>query len=297
MNIDKIDWNLLKSFVFVIREGSLSAAARALRSTQPTIGRHIETLEDELGIALFTRSREGLKPTEEALNLFPEAQAMAGSYQALIRKISGENQSHTGTVRLAVSEIVGIEILPPLLKKFHLQHPQIKVELSISNQSENLLKREADLAIRMSQPKQDALIAKYIGISPVGLYGHKDYLKQYGTPKHMNELKTHKTIGPDEDYAFLELLKSSQLNISRNDLFFRVDNQIAQLQLLRQGLGIGAMQIQLAKKEPDLSRVLERDIEIPMPVYLIMHEDLRTTQRVRVLFNFLVNEMSHFVEQ
>lgn len=155
-----LDWNLLKSFIYVVREGSLSAAARALNSTQPTVGRHIEALEVELGMPLFMRSRDGVVPTEDALNLLPELQAMLGSYSAFERKISGESFEDVGTVRLAVSEVMGVEVLPNILIKFHKQNPNIKIELTISNKTVNLLKRDADLAIRMSNPKQDPLISK-----------------------------------------------------------------------------------------------------------------------------------------
>jgi DNA-binding transcriptional LysR family regulator len=135
-----LDWNLLRSFVFVIKTGSLSAAARALEATQPTIGRHIESLEANLGIPLFVRSREGLSPTEEALNLFPEAQTMVSAYGAFIRRASGEDPAEIGSIRLAVSEIIGAEVLLGLLGEFRQQFPAVHLELSVSNRVDNLLK-------------------------------------------------------------------------------------------------------------------------------------------------------------
>lgn len=296
MYMEQLDWNLLKSFTYVVREGSLSGAARALNSTQPTIGRHIEALESQLGLSLFTRSREGLAPTEEALNILPEAEAMTGSYGALLRKISGENQDDIGTVRLAVSEIMGTEVMPALLVKFHNKHPNIKIELSISNKTDNLLKRDADLAIRMSSPKQDALVAKNIGISPIGLFCHKDYIKRCGSPQNLGELKNHKVIGPDEDNGFLKVLKMYGLDLTREDIYFRADNQLAQMNLLRKGLGIGAMQIQLAKKERNLIHLFENEVHVPMPIWVVMHEDLRASKRVRALYNFLADELATFLK-
>ncbi len=295
MYMKNLDWNLLKSFTHVVQEGSLSGAARALNSTQPTIGRHIEALEAELGVALFIRSREGLVPTEDALNLLPEAQAMAGSYRIFVRKVAGENQESVGTIRLAVSEVMGIEVLPEILARCHRQYPNIKIELSISNKLDNLLRRDADVAIRMVRPQQDALIAKNVGLSQVGLFCHKKYIEMHGMPTQIGKLKQHTLIGPDEDHLFFETLKSYGVKLNRDDIWFRMDNQIAQLNLLRKGVGIGAMQIPLAKKERDLIQVFENELSIPLPIWVVMHEDLRASKRVRTVFNFLITELQVFL--
>lgn len=296
MYMENLDWNLLKSFTYVVKEGSLSGAARALGTTQPTIGRHIETLEAELGFSLFIRSREGLAPTEEALNLLPETEAMAGSYSALLRRVSGNSPAEIGTIRIAVSEIMGVEVLPDILKKFYDKNPGLKIELSISNKIDNLLKRDADIAIRMTDPKQEALIAKKIGISNIGLYAHKSYLKKNAIPTSLEELKAHTIIGPDADQLFLSALKSYGLNISRDEIHFRTDNQLAQLNLLRKGLGICAMQVQLAKKEASLIPILPEAISFPMPIWLAMHEDLRSSRRIRLLFDFLIKELELYIQ-
>jgi len=247
-------------------------------------------------LALFVRSREGLIPTEDALNLLPEAQAMAGAYRAFVRKLAGENQESVGTIRLAVSEIMGVEILPSMLAKFHHQYPKIKIELSISNKVDNLLRKDADLAIRMTQPKQDALIVKQVGISPVGLFCHQRYINAHGTPSTLSKLKEHALIGPDEDRLFLDTLNSFGLKLERNDIDFRMDNQIAQLSLLQQGLGVGAVQVQLAKQKKDLVQVLSDQLTIPLPIWLVMHEDLRASKRVRLAFNFLITELQDYLD-
>lgn len=295
MYMQNLDWNLLKSFIYVVKEGSLSGAARALNSSQPTIGRHIEALESELKLSLFIRTREGLLPTEDALNLLPEAQTMLGAYSTFIRKLEGDDQDNVGTIRLAVSEIMGIEVLPDLLAKFHRLYPRIKIELSISNKVDNLLRRDADLAIRMTQPQQDALLAKKVGISPLGFYCHKAYINRRGLPRRLENLKEHTLIGPDEDLLFLEILKSSGLNLTRSDIAFRMDNQIAQIALLRKGLGIGVMQVQLAKRESGLQQLFAGELNIPLPIWVVMHEDLKANKRVRLLFNFLIAELEHFL--
>lgn len=295
MYMQDIDWNLLKSFSFVAKEGSLSAAARALNTTQPTIGRHIDALEKALDTALFVRTREGLIPTEDALNLLPEAESMLGSYGALLRRVSGDNPEEMGTVRVTMSEIMGAEVLPDLFYEFSETYPGIKVEMSISNKNDNLLKRDADIAIRMTAPKQDALIAKKIGDVQIGLFAHKKYLNKYGTPKSLDDLKNHRIIGPDTDQLFLMALKSYGLDISRDDVHYRLDNQIAQTKLMRKGVGICAMQLPLAKREKEFEPILPRKLKIPMPIWVVMHEDLKSSRRVRLMYDFLKDKLEDYV--
>lgn len=291
MYMKGLDWNLLRSFVSVVRTGSLSAAARALETTQPTVGRHVEALESKLGIPLFVRSREGLSATEEALILFPEAQNMVSAYGAFIRQASGENTTEIGSIRLAVSEIIGAEIIPGLLAGFRQQFPAVQLELSVSNRVDNLLKREADIAIRMTEPRQDALVVKNIGFTSVGLYAHKIYLNQYGSPQSPQELSVHALIGPEVDSDFLAALNSFGCELSTDDFALRTDNQIVQLNLLRAGLGIGVMQTMLAREESELRPVLP-ELMMSLPVCLVMHEDLKSSRMIRALFNYLAKALA-----
>jgi DNA-binding transcriptional LysR family regulator len=281
-----LDWNLLRSFVFVIQTGSLSAAARALEATQPTIGRHIESLEANLGIPLFVRSREGLSPTDEALNLFPEAQTMVSAYGAFIRRASGEDPAEIGSIRLAVSEIIGAEVLPGLLGEFRQQFPAVHLEFSVSNRVDNLLKREADIAIRMTEPTQDALVVKKIGVTPIGFYAHKNYADRHGLPQTPGELSAHSLIGPEADPDFLRALNELGCELTMEDFDLRSNNQIVQLNLLRAGLGIGVMQTMLARKESALHPVLP-GMSLSLPICLVMHEDLKSSRIIRALFNHL----------
>ena len=192
-------WEHYRTLLAVIKEGSLSAAARLLGLTQPTVGRHIDALEEALGLALFTRSQGGLVPTESALALAPHAEAMASAAEALRRAATGEAEEDRGTVRITASEIIGTEVLPEMLTRFREKHPRISIELLISNRTEDLLQRDADIAIRMIRPTQGALVAKKIGEIELSLYAHKAYLEAYGTPKNMEELAQHPTIGFDRE--------------------------------------------------------------------------------------------------
>src|SRR5579871_1907121 len=170
-------WELYRTFLEVARDGSLSGAARKLGLTQPTAGRHVDQLEAQLGVRLFSRSPQGLKPTPAALELVGHAETMAAASQALRRTASGAAGQDRGTVRITASEMVGCEVLPPILARFQGRHPGIALELALNNRNEDLLRRDADIAVRMVRPRQKSLLAKRVGKSPVGLFAHRAYLE------------------------------------------------------------------------------------------------------------------------
>ncbi|HWZ07946.1 MAG TPA: LysR family transcriptional regulator, partial [Bradyrhizobium sp.] len=163
-------WELYRTFLEVIRDGSLSGAARRLSLTQPTVGRHIDALEAALGMRLFSRSPQGLKATPAALELVGHAETMAAASAALRRTASGGAAADRGTVRITASEMIGCEVLPPIISRFRDSHPGITIELALNNRNEDLLRRDADIAVRMVRPRQKSLLARHIGKSPVGLY-------------------------------------------------------------------------------------------------------------------------------
>lgn len=288
------DWTLYRSFAAVTRAGSLSGAARSLGLTQPTVGRHIAALEETLGKALFTRAPHGLRPTDIALDLLPHAEAMAAAAAALERAASGEAEAPRGSVRLAASEVVGCEVLPPMLAGFRECYPDVAVELVTSSRMSNLLTREADLAVRMVRPDQGALVAKRVGDVAVRLYAHRRYAERHGLPQSLAELRGHAGIGFDADAPFLELMRRSGLPLAREDFRFRSDDQLAQLAALRAGMGIGGAQAALASREPDLLPVLPEFELLRMDVWLVMHRDLRAVHRVRLLFDFLARALAAF---
>ncbi len=181
--MSEVDWALWRSFLAVMRAGSLSGAARALGLAQPTLGRHIEGLEASLGAALFTRSPGGLRPTETALALAPNAEAMASAAAALARAASGALDAPAGAIRLTASDIVGAEVLPLILADFGDRWREIEIELSLSNRQEDLLRRDADIAVRMAEPSQGALLARRVGETPIRLYAHRAYLQRRGEPR------------------------------------------------------------------------------------------------------------------
>lgn len=295
-NRHDIGWELYRSYLGVLREGSLSGAARALGVTQPTVGRHIAALEQALGLVLFTRSQQGLLPTEAALALRSYAAAMGHSAAALVRAADSQGDGVRGTVRVSASEVMGVEVLPPLLAQLQAEHPALTVELVLSNRVHDLLQREADIAIRMTEPRQDALIARRVGTIPLGLYAHPSYIAAHGTPATLAELAHHRLIGFDAETPFLRAAQKALPAWRRDRFAVRSDSDVAQLAFIRAGAGIGICQDALARRSaPALVRVLPQKLQYGLETWVVMHEDLRTSPRCRHTFDALVSGLERYL--
>jgi DNA-binding transcriptional LysR family regulator len=285
---DDIGWELYRTFLAVLKEGSLSAAARALGITQPTAGRHVEALERALKVSLFTRSQLGLLPTDVALALEPHAQAMQSTAASLERAASGhaDGDRVQGTVRVSASEVVGVELLPPIIAALRDRHPKLVIELVLSNRVQDLLRREADIAVRMVRPRQTQLIARRIGNIELGLHARRDYLDKHGTPRNMASLAEHSIIGYDQPTAFVREASKSFPGWTRAIFSIRADSDLAHLALIRAGAGIGVCQVPLAKRDA-LVRVLPKACALQLETWVTMHEDLRASPRCRAVFDAL----------
>lgn len=288
-------WDLYRGFLAVVRHRSLSAAARALASTQPTLGRQIEALERALGVSLFTRSPNGLAPSPAALALVPQAEAMAAAAAALLRAASGEAEEGGGTVRLTASEMVGGEVLPAMLAGFRRLHPRIAIELVLNNDAEDLLRRDADIAVRMFRPTQGALVARRIGQVEIGLYAHRRYAEAHGLPAGVDELGRHALIGFDRSPLFARAVGRVGAEVSREQLALRCDSDLAQLAAMRAGFGIGAVQAGVAGRDPDLLPVLPGQLSLALDIWLAMHRDMRGCRRVVLLFDYLAAALAEYV--
>lgn len=288
------DWDLYRSFLGVLRFGSLSAAARELGLTQPTLGRHVDALEASLGAKLFARSRHGLSPTSAALGLQSHAEAMEAAALALQRAASGESEEEGGVVRVTASNVVGAYVLPAILAEFQERHPAIAIELSLSNRTQDLSRRDADIAVRMIKPSQKALIAKRLGTVRIGLYAHRRYLARHGTPRSIDDLAGHRMIGFDRDATSFRALGGGGLAVTRDLFALRTDDDAAQLGLLRAGAGIGGTQAGIAARDGDLVPVLSAQIGFKLEMWLVMHEDLRGSRRVRLLFDHLAQALKAY---
>lgn len=287
MSIQTLNWNIWRTFLAVLETGSLSAAARRLSLTQPTAGRHVDQLEEAMSAPLFTRSQDGLAPTELARRLVPQAEAMAAAANSLARIATSTPDALAGTVRVSASEIVGVEILPMAIAELKQQHPSIEVELVISNEQHDLLHRDADIAIRMTRPKQQRLIAKKLGSVRVGLFGHKSYLESRSIPQNLADITQLDLIGPDREMARWSGYSLDVSDISALPIRFRCDSDLAQLAALRAGVGIGACQCAIARRNGELVRLLSDEIDVEIEIWLAMHEDLKLHPVTKTTFDVL----------
>ncbi len=290
-----IGWELYHSYLSVLTEGSLSGAARALGIAQPTVGRHIAALEKALGVTLFTRSQLGLLPTDAALALQPFAQAMSTSATALKRAAEGQGSGIKGTVRITASEVIGVEVLPPILADLQTTYPDLKLELVLTNRVQDLLNREADIAVRMTQPKQEQLIARRVGQVDLGFHAHKAYLQLRGTPQTLADLAHHALIGFDEETPFVRAARKGFPLWSRDAFALRTDSDVGQLALIRAGCGIGICQNALAARDPQLVHLLPESLTIGLETWLTMHEDLRNTPRCKLTFDALLQGLQNYI--
>lgn len=282
-------WDLYQSLHAVLQAGSLSAASRARGLTQPTIGRHIEALEQQLGAPLFLRSPRGLTPTDLAVSLKTHLEEMHAAAAAAARDASGSADSEKGSIRIAASLIVGVEVLPQILASFMEQHPDISIELVLSNKIEDLSRRDADIAVRMARPTQGALVARKIGMLGVGFYATQGYIDRRGMPQSMEDLENHTLCGFDRERPPLEALTHVEFPraITRDIFAFRTDNDAAQISAVRAGMGIGGVQHQIARRD-GLVPVLANAFSFELECWIAMHENLKGSRRMRLMFDHLV---------
>jgi DNA-binding transcriptional LysR family regulator len=290
------DWEWYRSFLSVMEHGSLSGAARALGLGQPTVGRHIDGLEKALGLKLFTRSFDGYAPTDAALELKPYAAGLSATAAALRRAADSLGERVRGTVRVTASEVIGVEVLPPILANLRRKHPELSVELMLSNRIDDLLHREADIAVRMVPPTQAALVAKRIGGIDLGMHAHQNYLERFGTPKTLQELSGHTLIGYDRENEMIRRLQNQFGAFARSSLAFRADSDLAQLAAIRAGFGIGICQSALAKRDANLVRILPRKFSLALDTWIAMHEDMRGNPRCSVTFSALAEGIAAHIE-
>ncbi|AWB21305.1 LysR family transcriptional regulator [Methylobacterium currus] len=286
-------WDHYRAALAVLEEGSLSGAARALGLTQPTLGRQIAALEQALGVALFTRSPAGLAPTEAALILAPYARSLKATAEALCRAVTAEAEGLSGRVRITASEVVGAEVLPQILAALHARHPGLALDVVLSDRMQDLLRRDADIALRMAPPTQEALVARRVGTVRLGLYGHRRYLDRRGVPATAADLARHSVIGFDAETPFLRAMMRAAPALGETSFAWRSDSTLAQLAALRAGFGLGACHTVLAARDPDLIRVLP-EIVWELPTFVAMHEDLRSLRRCRVTFDALAEGMAAY---
>lgn len=281
------DWSLVQAFLAVVESGSLSAAARKLGQSQPTLGRQVARLEDALGLTLFHRQPRGLEPTDAALLLLPAARQMRDASGALALAAAGQDDGMAGTVRITASEVVAHHVLPPLLARMRAAEPRLSIELASSDATGNLLFREADIAVRMYRPTQLDIVTRRLGEIEVGTFAARSYLKRHGRPGSALELRDHTLIGFDRSDLMLRAMRGLGWHATREDFALRCDNQVAYWELVRAGCGIGFYQAHVGRADP-LVEEIELGLPIPgLEVWLAAHETVRRMPRVALAWQML----------
>ena len=285
------DWSHVRSFLAVLEKGSLLAASRDLQLSQPTIGRHVAELESQLGLVLFDRNGRGLLPTEAAYHLAESARIMQSGADQLARNVMGADLGASGTVRITASQPVSCYVLPPLLAQMRLSLPDVQVELVASNEVSNLLRREADIAVRMVQPEQASIIARRVGKVTLRACAHQDYLRRRGVPRQPSDLLAHDLIGGDRNDDTLKGFAAQGLVVGREQFAFRADDLIVVWQAVRAGLGVGFVSEHLIRSDPAVIPVLPKLKIEPLPVWLAVHKEIRTSKRIRAVYDFLADAL------
>lgn len=259
-----------------------------VREIGPTVRARIEALERALGAVLFTRSVNGLVPTETAEALRAPARAMAMASELFVRQASASGREVAGTVRISVPDFMGIEVVPVMLARLREAHPGIRIELSLSNLPADLLAQEVDIAVRTVAPKQEALVARKVAAIPLGLFAARAYVDRRGSPASLAELVDHDVIGPDRNRSDLAMVERLGGVFPRERLVLRTDNHPAQLAAARAGLGIAVAQVPAGESDPGLVRILpDLDIAV-LETWIVTHENLARVPRVRAVFDSLV---------
>jgi DNA-binding transcriptional LysR family regulator len=260
------------------------------------VGRHVAALEKSLGLGLFTRSQIGLMPTEAALSLRNYAESMQSTAAALERAAASQGDGVRGTVRLTASDVIGVEVLPPIIAGLRDEHPDLVLELVLTDRMQDLLRRESDIAVRMARPRQELLVARRVGQIELGLHAHRRYLSRHGTPGSMAELADHALIGFDQTTAFVRSAGKSLGGWRREAFALRTDNNLAQLALIRSGAGIGVCQAAIARRDDSIVRLFPRQFALQLETWITMHEDLRNSPRCRVTFDALVTGLQRYIK-
>ncbi len=287
------DWNRARAFLVTAEEGSLSAAARALGMTQPTLGRQVTALEEELGVALFERGTRGLELTPSGTDLVEHVRAMGEAATRLSLSASGQSRTIEGSICITATEVVAAYVLPPIVQELRKTHPGIEVEIVASNEASDLKRREADIAVRAFRPTQSDLIAKQIpDIGSWSLYATPGYLDELGNPEVPADLADAAFMTFDRTDRWPAALRELGIPVTRENFPILVENHLVHWELARTGAGIGVMPAVIGDADPSVTRALPEMDLMPAEVWLVAHRELRTSRRVRTVFDFLAEKLS-----
>ena len=291
-----IDWNQLRAFLATAETGSLSAAARQLGLTQPTLGRQVSAIEEHMGVTLFERGNKAMALTPTGLDLLEHARAMGAAAQALGLAATGHSEEVAGVVTVSAVDAVAVHLLAPLVGQLRQQEPGIAIEVIASNALSDLLRREADIAIRHVKPEQPDLIARLICTATAGFYASGSFIKVHGHPLIAKDASHVPFVGSDRSGGFLRYLQQHGLPLLETNFSCYAESSLANWALVQQGLGIGTMFEDIARMTPGIVRVLDDVPPIHFPVWLVTHRELRTSRRIHLVFEALANGLAAAIQ-
>jgi DNA-binding transcriptional LysR family regulator len=287
----KFDWNKARAFLVTAEEGSLSAAARALGMAQPTLGRQVDGLEQELGIILFERVGRGLTLTPSGLELLEHVRDMGEAAGRVSLTALGQSQALEGTICISASETYAAVLLPPIIAKLRKMEPGIQVEIVVANHASDLRRREADIAIRNFRPTEPDLIAKKIGDADAVLYATPDYIAEIGNPTKPYDLRHADFVNMDQGGMMLKGLNTLGLGLTEANFPLLTESYLVMWELVRQGAAIGILDAHIGDADPVVRRVLPDLEPLVFPIWLVSHRELTTNRRIRMVYNFLAAEL------
>lgn len=291
------DWNQVRAFLAAAEEGSLSGAARVMQQTQPTLSRQVTSLEETLGVTLFERGHRKLQLTSAGMELLEHARSMAEAANKISLVASGQSQAIEGRVCITATEMMATYYLPPMLRKLREQAPGIVVEVVASDQVRDLIRREADIAIRHAEPNQPDLVARRIGNIRGRIYAAKRLIDEVGVPRNFNDLSDKDFIGIDDTEALIENLAEQGLSLRIEQFRALAASGNCMLQLIREGLGFGFLPMDTGQLFDDLVCVLPEQFNPEIPVWLVSHRELYTSRRIRVVYDFIAEELRALTEE
>ncbi len=291
-NAINFDWNRARAFLVAVEEGSLSAAAKALNMSQSTLGRQVSALEKELGVILFERVGRGFEITGSGVELYEHVKAMGEAANKLSLTASGRSQSIEGTVSISASNTMSAYILPGLIQKIRQKEPGIQIELVSTNAISDLRKREADIAIRNVEPTHPELIFKKLKQTNAYLYATPGYLKKIGPVQKISDLKKAEFIGFASNHEYIEGLKRIGIELTPQNFQIFSDDHIFHWEMVKRGVGIGVMIESVGAKESSVRKVLEKQPPMKINNWVVAHRELKTNRRIRIVFDFLAEELS-----
>lgn len=286
------DWNQARAFLATVEEGSLSAAGRVLGLTQPTVGRQVTALEEELGIMLFERRGPALELTPSGVELLEHVRAMRDAANRLSLNASGQSQTIEGSVCITASDLFSLHMLPPVLKHLQELAPRLHIDVVAANDIRDLQRREADIAIRHVRPEQPDLIARLLKDTHAYFYASREYLERRGRPRNVSELVGHDFISFGDIDRMIGYMDDFGLPLTRKNFRVSSENGIFAWELVRQGFGIAPMSDLVGDNTSEVERLLPDMEPFEVPIWLTTHRELNSSRRIRLVFDTLADHLS-----